>query len=289
MNVYKILTQDLQSTIIHSALCIFAIILSLPVASVALPIWLVFLFFQWAAAIWILFWKMGQILSTKDVPFAQERDARNFITCLFTVKGNLSVRVLRKAFCRKILEGTDESYLRLKQCVHYKMGRYLRRDEENFDVRKHIFMYKGKTPVNDEELARCYSELVNQNIPNHIAPWQLIIIPHGKKSGTKTFAICVRIHHTIGDGFSLVALFAKVVDNNPVLATPSVKRPVVSSSWRILRAIFTGPLVLLAIIFSSTDNPFRRRKDSIGKVKVAWTKPFYLDDIKRCKNKFGKF
>ena len=280
--------QDLQSTIIHTTLCILAILLSLPVASVALPIWLLFVLFQWAAATWILFWKMGQILSTKDVPFAQESNSRNFITCLFTVNGTLSVRVLRKAFCNKIFQGTDESYLRLKKCLRCKMGQYIRRDEENFDIRRHIFVYKGQPPCNDKELAKCFSELINQKIPNHISPWQLIIIPRGRKFGAKSFAICVRIHHTIGDGFALVGLFAKVVDNKPILVTPRVNRTVViSSTRRILRAIFTGPLVLFSIIFSSIENPFQRRKDLTGQIKVAWTKPIDLADIKRCKNQFG--
>lgn len=290
MNIYRILVQDLQSTIIHTTLCILAILLSLPVASVALPIWLLFVLFQWAAATWILFWKMGQILSTKDVPFAQESNPQNFITCLFTVNGILSVRVLRKAFCTKIFQGTDESYLRLKKCLQCKMGRYIRRDEENFDIRRHIFVYKGQPPGNDKELAKCYSGLINQKIPNRISPWQIIIIPRGKRSGAKTFAICVRIHHTIGDGYALVGLFSKVVDNQPILLTPSVKRPVVvSSTRRILRAIFTGPLVLLSLLFSTIENPFRRRTDLMGQIKVAWTKPFDLADIKRCKNRFGKF
>ena len=290
MNVYKILIEDLQSKIIHTALCILAIILSLPVASVALPIWLVFGLFQWIASTWILFWKMGQILSTKDVPFAQETNILNFITCLFTVKGNLSVRVLRKAFCTKIFQGNDESYLRLKKCLYCKMGRYIRRDEENFDIRRHIFVYQGQRPNSDEELAQCFNELINRKIPNHISPWQLIIIPRGKKSGTKTFAICVRIHHTIGDGFALVGLFAKVVDNKPILFTPSVKKAeVIGGMSRILRAIFTGPLVMLSVFFSNIENPFRRRKDFVGQMKVAWTKPIDLADIKRCKNKFGKF
>jgi hypothetical protein len=288
MNIYKILV-DLQSSIVHTTLCILAILLALPVASVALPIWLVFVLFQWAAATWILFWKMGQILSPKDVPFAQESNPRNFITCLITVNGILSVRVLRKAFCTKIFQGTDESYLRLKKCLQYKMGRYIRRDEDNFDIRRHIFMYKGQPPCNDKELAKCYSELINQKIPNHISPWQLIIIPRGKKFGAKTFAICVRIHHTIGDGFALVGLLTKVVDNKPIMATPSAKRSIVmSSTRRILRAIFTGPLVLLSLFISTIENPFQCRKDLMGQIKVAWTKPIDLADIKRCKNKFGK-
>ena len=290
MNIYKLLVVDLQSTIIHTTLCILAILLSLPVASVALPLWLVFVLFQWATATWILFWKMGQILSTKDVPFAQESNPRNFITCLFTVKGNLSVRVLRKAFCTKIFQGNDESYLRLKKCLQCKMGRYIRRDEENFDIRRHIFMYQGQPPNNDKELAQCYSKLINQKIPSHISPWQLIIIPRGKKSAAKTFAICVRIHHTIGDGYALVGLFAKVVDNKPILFIPSVKKPeVMSSTRRILRAIFTGPLVMLSIFFSTIENPFRRSKKLMGQIKVAWTKPIDLADIKRCKNKYGMF
>ena len=86
MNIYKTLVTEPQSLLIHTALCILAILVALPVASLALPIWLVFLFFQWIAATWILFWKMGQILATPDVPFAQESNLRNFVTCLFTVK-----------------------------------------------------------------------------------------------------------------------------------------------------------------------------------------------------------
>lgn len=293
MNIYKILVEDLQSTIIHTTLCILAILLLLPVASVALPIWLVFILFQWAASTWILFWKMGQILATQDVPFAQESYPRNFITCLFTVKGKLSVRVLRKAFCTKIFQGTDESYLRLKKCLQCKMGRYIRSDEENFDIRRHIFVYQGQSPSNDNELAKCYNELINQKIPRHISPWQIIIIPRSKKPGAKTFAICTRIHHTIGDGFALVGLFSKVVDNKPVFLKAAIRRPVMSNTRRILRAIFTGPLILFSIIFSNIENPFRRRKDLLGHIrghiKVAWTKPIDLEDIKKCKNKFSKY
>lgn len=286
MNIYKSLVSEPQSVFIHTTLCILAILVSLPVASIALPVWLVFGLFQWITAAWILFWKMGQVLATQDVPFAQGSKPRNFITCLFTVKGNLSVRTVRKAFCTKILQDTDESYGRLKQCVRSRMGRYIRSDEENFDIKKHIFVHKGPPPKNDTELARCYSELVNREIPSKISPWQLVIIPRGKRPGAKSFAICVRIHHTIGDGYALVGLFTKVVDNKPVLIKPRTKQGRTGNLRRVLRAIFTGPLVLLCILLTKIENPFRRNK-RLGEIRVAWTKPIDLADIKRSKTKFG--
>lgn len=287
MNIYKTLVVELQSVFIHTTLCILAILLALPLASLALPVWLVFVSLQWIAAAWILFWKMGQILATQDVPFAQESNARTFITCLFTVNGNLSVRTVRKAFSTKILQGTDKSHIRLKQCVQWKMGRYIRSDEKNFDIKKHIFVYKGQPPNTDKELAECYSELINRKIPSNISPWQLIIIPRRKRQGTKSFAVCVRIHHTIGDGYALVGLLSKVVDNNPVLHKPNVKQNKKENFRRVLRALFTGPLVLLCILLTKIENPFRRKKH-LGEIKVAWTKPIDVADIKRSKTKFGK-
>lgn len=287
MNIYKRLVAEPQSVFIHTTLCILAILLALPVASLALPLWLVFAMFQWITAAWILFWKTGQILATPDVPFAHGANTRNFITCLFTLKGNLNVRSVRRAFSTKILQSTDESHVRLKQCVQSTMGRYIRSDEVNFDIKKHIFVYPRAAP-NAEELVRCYYELINRKIPSNISPWQVIIIPRGKKSGAKSFAICVRIHHTIGDGYALVGLLSKVFDNKPVLLKPDTKKIKGAGILRVLRAIFTGPFVLFCIMFTKIENPFRRKK-ILGEVKVAWTKPIDLADIKRIsKTKFGK-
>ena len=288
MNIYKMLVAEPQSIFIHTTLCTLTLIFAVPATLLTLPLWLVFVLFQWITATWILFWKTGQILAAQDIPFAHGSSTHNFITCSFTMKGDPNVHAVRRAFSTKILESTDTSHVRLKQCMQSKMGRYIRSDEENFDIEKHIFVYEGTPPKTDDELTQCYCELINRKIPSNISPWQFIIIPRGRKSGAHSFEICGRIHHTIGDGYALVGLFGKLVDNKPEILKPDTKKRKGNGILKVLRAIFTGPFVLVCMLLTSIENPFRRKK-ILGEIKVAWTKPFDLADIKKIgKNKFGK-
>jgi hypothetical protein len=276
-------------TVVHIILCIFALVFWLVFASIAMPFLFIFNVFKWSVAAWIVYNRIGKVLSSEDVPFMHESEHnKNYSVCLFMVKGKPDVEKLRKLFHeRVIMNNGHPSYQRLRQRIRRKYGRYVWADEIDFDMSRHIDEYNGDPPADYVELERLFGEIISTPLPQDISPWQVVVIP-SKIDGK--FAFFTRAHHIIGDGISMVNLFSKVMDDKPVLLKPSeklIKKYESSALKRVIHGLFTGPLCLLTIALSSANNPFPRTTDKEGEQKVAWSEAISLPKIKEVKTKIG--
>lgn len=288
MNLYQKYNENSVPTVVHIILCVFALAFWLFFASIALPFLFLFNVFKWAVAGWILSNRLGKLLASEDVPFMHESEHnRNYSVSLFMMKGELNVKKIQKLFHNRVLMNNGHaSYQRLKKCIQRKYGRYVWKDEEDFDITRHVICYEGTLPANEEELGKLFGEIISKPLPKDISPWQVVLIP--MKTGGH-FALFTRAHHIIGDGISMVNVFSKIVDEKPVLLKPTeklIKKYQSNAVKRVLHAICTGPLSLLTVALSHANNPFPQ-KDSEGEQKVAWTQAISLTKVKEVKTKIG--
>lgn len=148
---------------------------------------------------------------------------RNFINGLFVVNGTPDLDALKTLLMDRVISNKEEpSYARMRKRITKRFGRYVWEDEPNFDIDKHAMFYDGPSPCSEKELQETLSALVSAPISKDISPWLFIVMR--LNMGKEQFGVCMRIHHAIGDGFSMVGLFSRMVDKKPELLR--VQKPV---------------------------------------------------------------
>ena len=50
-------------------------------------------------------------------------------------------------------------------------------EERFFDIADHVFVWEKTSPKNEEELKELIGYLASQPLPEHLARWQIILIP----------------------------------------------------------------------------------------------------------------
>ncbi len=275
--------------VFHGFLCILAYLFWASFAALTLPIFAIFKCFKLMEKAWITYKELGTELAIVDLPYIHDSvENRNFITALMTIRGKLDVEKLRKLVENKIVRSQPEvSYKRMTQRVLKCYNTYLWRDEENFDIAEHIPVYDKEMVTSKTQLENIYSELCSRPIPERISPWQFTIIPMDSKD--ELYAIHFKVHHCIGDGFAMVGLLCQLVDTKPKLVEPKKNQGVMANPVRrVIKGILTGPLALLALMFSRyVRNPFQTQVPPSQK-RVSWTNAIDLETVKVLKNKTGK-
>jgi len=239
----------------------------------------------------ISYQKLGAVISKFDVPFLHETENnRNFIVGMMEMKrdGKLaSVKKLRKHLLSRLFDKNrelDETYRRLSQKISRHYFSYVWTDEENFSINQHVPVYKGELPNTREDTERLFVKFIAEPCDNNISPWKMRIIPKEDNSG---FLLFCKIHHALGDGFAMVGLLSNLVDKKPKFISLSNRKVtfVSNSIKRVITGILTGPLALLALIFSIRfKNPFQMKKRPTKKV-ISWSNPISLDYVKTIKSK----
>ena len=142
------------------------------------------------------------------------------------VDGNVDLDGVRRLIMARVVTNSEEpSYARMRKLVVKKYWRYVWQDEPEFDIKKHVLTYEGDSPRSEDELQKMLSKQFSSPMRNGISPWEVVLAPLDIPGKDQT-AICMRIHHAIGDGFALVGLFARLMDKKPELL--GVKKPVVT-------------------------------------------------------------
>lgn len=276
---------------IYGVLCFSAIVVWAAIATLTLPFYFTFRLFKFIQGKLVSYYNLGKLLAYKDVPFLHESENnRNFINGLFVINGTPDIDQLRELLMTRVILNSEEpSYARMRQRVVKEYGHFVWQTEEDFDVQRHVMFYDGPSPCTEAELQQTMSSLASEPFPEDISPWIFVVMP--LNMGKEQFAICIRIHHALGDGFALVGLIAAMVDRKPELLR--VQKPVPTpcdKQKQVWKAVLTGPLALLSVALAmSTKNPFLTSKNKLSGEKLfSWTKPISMDLIKEIKTRTGK-
>ena len=250
MNLYS-KYMEIAPSFLYGLLCFSAILVWTLVAILTLPLWLLFRVFKWSQGVIISYYRLGRILASNDVPFLHETEInRNYINGLFVLEGEIGLDDLRKLIISRVVQNSDEpSYARMRKRVVKQYWRYVWVDEQDFDIKKHVFKYDGIAPRSEDELQQVLSEQFSSAMCDDISPWEIIVTPMDMPGKDQT-AICMRIHHTIGDAFALIGLFCRLMDKKPELLR--VKKPVTTPCDKqkqvsLKKRVHLGPGTLVSI------------------------------------------
>lgn len=234
---------------LYGLMCFFAVLLWTLVAILTLPLMLLFRVFKWFQGICISYYRLGRVLASWDVPFLHETEYnRNFINGLFVVDGSIHLSELRELLMARVVQNVEEpSYARMRKLIVQTCWRYVWQDEPDFHIDKHVFLFEGPSPRNELELQRTLSEQFSSPIRDNISPWEVLVVPLDMPGKDQT-AICMRIHHALGDGFALIGLLSRLMDKKPELLR--VKKPVATpcDKQKLVRIVECGSSKTLFVV-----------------------------------------
>jgi len=201
------------------------------------------------------------------------------ITLLLIMKGDPDMNKILEVFKNEVINGKNSKgelcYQKLKNYYDTWLGFTFWKKEENFQLENHVheinlseydFMKEnnnGKDGVTEEQLMKMLGARATKCFPPGISPWEALIVRNYKKAppnlhqdykpnipitpvekfGEKDceFALVLRIHHAMGDGYSIMKL---VMSNLCIGALDRIPKPPARQL-----SIFTVILNYMAIFF----------------------------------------
>ena len=238
----------------------------------------------------------GEICTADDAVWLQDSpENRATINSLFELSGNPDVEKFRDVIGRRFVFVRDANgekmFPKATRYLKYKSGRPVWIEERFFDMKDHVYLWEKTRPKNKEELTELIGYLASQPLPEHLARWQIILIPpitiDDVPEEKRIHYMVFRVHHSIGDGVSLVkVLVRQLMDTTP--EDPSIRRFTSKNQfWRAAKAILTGPSILMERLYKPSDSSILHGPALSGDKLVAWSKGIDLNFVKKMKNAAG--
>jgi hypothetical protein len=160
--------------------------------------------------------KLGKILTLGGNIFTSEdfyRAPKSSILTQHTFEGNLDQAECITLFKQNVLNAKFPNgslmYPELYQFLTKWAGYYFWQKDPTFNLANH-FRFIDKSSVSDEELLEVWNELLNQGFTINKPLWEIIVVrnfyPKGFKSQGPHTAFIVKLHHSLGDGYSWLNL-----------------------------------------------------------------------------------
>jgi hypothetical protein len=138
------------------------------------------------------------------------------------------------------------------------------------DLSEHLVLLEPG-PKGEQELKDAVSSLASQPLARDRPLWRLYFVPHYGEGSL----LIVRVHHALADGFALLSVLLSLCDGKTSVNVPP---PSVKQRWDVGK----GPVASFAHLVASPVDPPTPFKGPLGVEKrVAWTRPFPLDAVKR--------
>jgi len=111
----------------------------------------------------------------------------------------------------------------MKQYLTKWCGFFFWKQVSNFNIKNHYGIHTNDE-VQESEICEIISNWISEPFPEHQSPWYFLIIPNftpeGDTSSEKKFAVLMRVHHCISDGFSIMKAFNRMTDEPAKLVVP---------------------------------------------------------------------
>ena len=254
--------------------------------------------------------KIDKILTTRSSCSGAEPIYKNPKCSLVTVvilEGTLGLEKVRQLFQSRILEPKySNGKLKKPEVQEYitkRCGFLFWKWEERFDIKEHIRTYdyagklrdqlqNGTRPVNAEMLMEVCDELVYKPFKPSTSPWEVFVINNYRESdsgtGPVSTALVVRIHHCLGDGFTILKTLTLDLTEGKQELDSTVPKFVLPkfSFLRALRLFFSAPYEFLSEAKNAVDTnswhvPEKQLKRSNNsaispKLSIEWVKEVKL-------------
>jgi WS/DGAT/MGAT family acyltransferase len=213
-------------------------------------------------------------------------DNRMIINAVF-VTDDLDIEPVRDLFARRVLDADGGArYPRFRKRVVYHRRRPYWQLDPDFDLARHIIPADVQKLAAESDLQEYISWAASQPLPEDRPLWQVQHIPQYADGAS---ALVVRLHHSYADGIAIVPLLFDMMDEvrlDDRLHRPPV-RPLASRLRTAVLAPLVGPMALLQRVAWRPDHHALHGPAPSGRKRVAWTRPFPLETVKRVKTRFG--
>ncbi len=207
------------------------------------------------------------------------------------ITDRIDLATVRRTFQERVIEADGgRRYARFRRRIGWTLGIPWWEDDPDFDVARHIIPLRDPTVTTTAALQRYVGAEAGRPLPRELPLWQFQVAERFEDEGS---AFLVRIHHTIGDGMSLVAVIFEFMEQveAPRASRPAHIRPAGGAGSRsvlnALRVPFAAPGVLLKRLLWPADHHALHGPRMTGEKRVAWTAPLDLQVVKEAKNRLG--
>jgi hypothetical protein len=160
-----------------------------------------------------------------------------------------------------------------QQYVTKRLGFLFWKWEENFDISKHVREYDGKLklqfrngtlPISPETVTMVTDELIYKPFVPKTSPWEVLLIHdfqeldsvNGLRVGPISTVVILRIHHCLGDGFSILKTFNTNITQTKEIDTAQPKYTGLNRGSAVLRSLkftFSAPYEFLTEAKNAMD------------------------------------
>lgn len=222
-----------------------------------------------------------------------------------TLRGHMGKEELTKIVQRNWIDSVEEDgslkYPQFRTYPYYWIKFPFWRKDSNFNLTNHVHSYAEERghagKVTESDLNNLVEELLNAQYKPNRSPWDLYIIENyenPKICPGELSVLVMRIHHCIGDGFSLIdALVGGLfeIDLND-LNLPKISRPK-RTFWQRLLFVIKFPFLGMCELFMyfrhfSIDNPWKAPDHlKAWRHRYANSELIPIENVKHIKSSLG--
>ncbi|CAG7723524.1 unnamed protein product [Allacma fusca] len=261
----------------------------------------------WRATIWlylkIRYGFLGELVSAPDVIGVMDTDrSRQILKSLKVMEGDCDLDDLRVR-CQLAVGRVDSKTGHLVYPKFYqildRVGGFFCWKPSNYDIEHHVRFLDGldenSPSISEAEAMERCGRVCNEAFAPGRAHWEILVIPkfhydvenEDVENAVRKLAIYVRIHHGIGDGFSLLKFILKDMAREKECDIPLPKKPK-RSVWFgigvVLFFMFRGPRYLYWEMIHKDENPLMKLQAS-GQKCLAWSEQISVEFVKEIKSK----
>ena len=200
---------------------------------------------------------------------------------------HIDLDTARAIFQERVIDaGGGERYPRFRKRVVRIRGRWYWEEDPAFDIAHHIVPCPLQGRCTAADVQAYIAGIAHEPLPPDRPPWRIEYVEHFEDGES---AFIVRIHHAMADGIAFIPIiFALMDEMSPEPRSSSAEpRTLLAKMRAAVLAPVAIPLVLLERALWRKDHHALHGPPVGGQKRVAWTRKFPLEEVKRVKNQFG--
>jgi diacylglycerol O-acyltransferase / wax synthase len=235
---------------------------------------------------------MREPVEAHDAVWLQETAANLMVINAVFISDRLDTATVSEAFRQRVIEADGgRKYPRFRRRITWAGGDPYWEDDPDFDLARHIIPAHEADLTTTDKLQRYVGAEASRPLPDDRPRWQFQVVENFEEGGS---ACIIRIHHSMGDGVSLVAVifsFMEELTGPDSGSAPAEIRPASGAPGRdllkLIRIPLAAPKVLIQRMLWPRDSHALHGPKVSGNKQVAWTTPFDIEVLKDVKNRLG--
>jgi hypothetical protein len=173
---------------------------------------------------------------------------------------------------------------RFRLCVRTLIGKHYWKQEEDFQVEKHIVRHSGPVRTR-EDLFRAFETYYQGHLDFRRSPWECYFV---EEFGTNESAFFFKSHHILGDGLAMVSLVVSLADPFQDASFITIPR---QSAWKVvfcyIMALLKSPYITYQVLTRREDKNCFHGPELTGVKRFHCSEPWPLTTLKEISKRHG--